>query len=274
MPKSQISLAEWSLHRTIESGQLANLDFPRVARQEFDIGAIELVNALMEGHGPETIRELKRRADDHDVKILLIMCDDEGDLSALDRAERQEAAENHFKWLDAAAALGCEAIRINTGPEDEKASPDPDAVKRCAESCEILLDRAEPLELNVLIENHGGISSRIDLVLELMSRVPHARFGTLPDFGNFPLEDPGCDPYDFVEKMMARALAVSAKCFDIIEGEDGRLQDTRLDFHRMLDIVRSAGYVGHLGIEYEGDSPDEFEGVRRAKKLIEQTPQA
>ncbi len=257
----EISLAEWSFHRAIESGELANLDFPRIAREQFDIGAVELVNALMEGHDARTIAELRRRADDHGVRILLIMCDDEGDLSDPDAAARRTAAENHHKWVDAAAALGCHAIRVNTGGEQHPL--DLEAVARCAESCSRLVEYASPRGIAVLLENHGGISGRLDLLLDLLRRVKHPHFGTLPDFGN-PVTD--ADPYEVVSRLMPRAKAVSAKCADF---DDTTGEETTIDFARMIGLVRDAGYEGFVGIEYEGDRLAEAEGVRRARDLLE-----
>jgi sugar phosphate isomerase/epimerase len=255
-----ISLAQWSLHRSIESGRVRRADFPRVAREEFDIDAIELVNQLMEGHDAESIAALKRQAGDCGVRVLLIMCDDEGDLSDLDRAARLTAARNHFKWVDAAAALGAAAIRVNTGGEGRPL--DAEAVCRCAEACREIIEFAAPRNIAVLIENHGGLSSRVDRILDLMRAVDHPLFGTLPDFGNFP---PGVDRYDAVQQMMPYARAVSAKCLDFDEQSGA---ETTIDFPRMIAIVRGAGYRGPIGIEYEGERLDEFEGVRRCKALL------
>ena len=257
----QISLAEWSLNRSLESGLLSNLDFPRVAREDFGIDTIELVNTLMEGPEVGFVRELDQRARDCGVRVLLLMCDDEGDLCAVDADERLTAAKNHHKWLEAARALGARAIRVNTGPEN--AAADGEAVRRCAESCRSILDYAEKLDLQVLIENHGGLSFDMDLLDELLRRVDHPLFGTLPDFGNFP---PDIDRYDAVRRMMPHAKSVSAKCFDF---DDETGEEVTFDLVRMLDLVRDSGYRGYLGIEYEGDRLDEYEGIRRAKRALQ-----
>ena len=61
------------------------------------------------------MKELKKRANDSGVTCVLIMIDGEGDMSAPDAEHRKKAVKNHEKWVDAAALLGCHAIRINTG---------------------------------------------------------------------------------------------------------------------------------------------------------------
>jgi hypothetical protein len=139
---------------------------------------------------------------------------------------------------------------------------DGDALERCAESFRALLDYAAPAGINVLLENHGGLSSDPDWLVGLVRAVDSPMFGTLPDFGNFP---PEVDRYEAVRKMMPFAKAVSAKCYDF--GPDG--EETTVDFHRMLDIVAAAGYDGYVGIEYEGSRLPERDGILAAKALLE-----
>jgi sugar phosphate isomerase/epimerase len=204
------------------------------------------------------LKQLRKRAEDANVKLLLIMCDAEGSMAGHEKAGRMQAAKNHHKWVDIAAVLGCHAIRCNTGAQPG----DPEALDRCAESFAALVEYADASGINVLIENHWGLSSEPDWLMALMDKVNHPRFGTLPDFGNFPDE---IDRYEAVERMMPRALAVSAKCYDF--GPDGR--ETKVDFDRMMKIVLDAGYQGYVGIEFEGENLTEREGIVACKKLLE-----
>ena len=261
----KISLAEWSLHKAIRAGEISNLDFPKVAREQYGIGAVEFVNQLFmeKGRDAAYLKDLKGRADDHGVTCVLIMIDHEGDLSDPDKPMRMKAVEDHKKWADAAATLGCHSIRINTGNHYS-----PGDVGAVAEACAALAEYAEGLKLNVICENHGGPSSNPDALLALIKQVNKERFGTLPDFGNFPGRDKGAytiDIYDAIARMMPHARGVSAKSYDF--GPDGR--ETTLDYPRLLKIVTDAGYRGHLGIEYEGSRLPEPEGIRATKRLLE-----
>src|SRR5579859_4924596 len=155
-PSFKLSLAEWSLHHALEGGKLDHLDFPKVAKNDFGIDAIELVNTFFKGHArnEKYLRDFKRRADDLGVKILLIMCDHEGDLGDPKESRRAETVENHVKWLEAAKFLGCHSIRVNarsSGSEQEQ-------LERVADGLSRLSRHAVPLGLNVLVENHGGWS--------------------------------------------------------------------------------------------------------------------
>lgn len=267
--KPGISLAQWSIHRAIESGELRGLDFPRIARQEFDIGAVELVSQLLEETDELALSRLGDQAREQRVEMLLIMVDDEGDLSCPDDDLRRQAVENHRRWIAAAARLGCHSVRVNTGGEAEVEGGRPlespaveETLERCASSCIALCDLAAPLNVTVLIENHGGLSSNIPAVVELQKRVGRANFGTLPDFGNFA---PGADRYSAVQALMPYARGVSAKCFDF----DERGNEATMDYPRLLEIVRGAGYQGYIGIEYEGERLGEFEGIRACRSLLE-----
>jgi len=115
----EISLAEWSLHKAILGNLIKTLDFPRIARRMFGIGAIELVNTLLEVPTAEYIARLKKNATDEGVRILLIMCDAEGALAHIDKAQRMKAVQSHTKWTDIVAELGCHSIRVNMRGEEK-----------------------------------------------------------------------------------------------------------------------------------------------------------
>jgi len=262
-PQFQISLAEWSLHRTIRAGDLDPLDFAPFTRATFGLDAVEHVNQFFIDRGGDDayFREMRRRADDAGVRSLLIMCDLEGALGAADEGDRLRAVENHRKWLDAAALLGCHSIRVNAeseGPRDQQLRLAADGLRRL---CEV----AEPYGLNVLVENHGGLSSDGAWLADVMRRVDHPLIGTLPDFGNFTIA-PGeeYDRYEGVRQLMPWARAVSAKSYAF--DEHGR--EMTIDYERMMRIVRDAGYDGYIGIEYEGDRLSEEAGVRATMMLL------
>jgi sugar phosphate isomerase/epimerase len=267
----KISLAEWSLHRALRSGKLDNLDFPKVAREQYGIEGVEYVNQFFKdkAHDSVYLKDLKKRAADNGVTNVLIMIDGEGDLSAPDKAARDKAIDNHKKWVDAAVALGCHAVRINTGGHYS-----PTDVADVAEACSALTEYGAQNKIHVICENHGGPSSNPDALLALMKAVnggktvaTSANFGTLPDFGNFPQEGGKytIDVYDAIARMMPYAYGVSAKSYDF----DDKGRETKLDFARIMKIVTDSGYDGWVGIEYEGGRLGEPEGIKATKALLE-----
>jgi L-ribulose-5-phosphate 3-epimerase len=254
----KISLAAWSLHKAFFAKELDQLGMIE-ACAELGIHGFELVNTFFPSPQYAYLRHLKKRAEALDIELLLIMCDLEGDLGHPEREKRIQAAHNHRKWIDIAAVLGCHAIRVNARGDES----DPAAMReRCAEALRHLLDYTDGTGINVMIENHGGLSSDPDWLCSLMELVNSPHLGTLPDFGNFP---PEIDRYDGVTRLMRHAKAVSAKCYDF--GADGN--ETLIDFARMIQIVRDAGYRGYVGIEFEGERLPEREGILACKALLE-----
>jgi L-ribulose-5-phosphate 3-epimerase len=204
---------------------------------------------------------MKKRAGDNGVRSLLIMCDGEGALGDPDAAKRQTAVENHFRWVEAAKFLGCHSIRVNAesrGSWDEQRD-------RAADGLRKLTEFAAPHGINVIVENHGGLSSNGQWLAATITQVSHPGCGTLPDFGNFRISDTEeYDRYKGVAELMPFAKGVSAKSNDF----DDKGNEVRIDYARMLKIVLDAGYRGFIGIEYEGERLSEAEGVRATLNLL------
>ncbi|MEO2022028.1 MAG: sugar phosphate isomerase/epimerase family protein [Pirellulaceae bacterium] len=257
-PLFKISLAQWSLHRTIRSGKLDNLDFAKVTKERFGIDAIEYVNQFFKDKAKDQkyLQQMKQRAADLGVQSLLIMVDGEGQLGNPDEKKRTQAVENHYRWVEAAKFLGCHAIRVNAasgGTYDEQ-------MKRAADGLRRVSQFAAPQGLSVIVENHGGLSSNGKWLAATIKQVDEKNCGTLPDFGNFR----DYDRYQGVQETMPFAKAVSAKSHDF----DKQGNETHTDYVKMMKIVLAAGYHGYVGIEYEGGKLGEYAGIEATHKLL------
>ncbi len=280
LPFFKLSLAQWSLHKKIQNGEMSPLDFAQKA-SELGFEGIEYVNQLYKEElkkdaDPKEamdmlLKALKEKSETYKVQNLLIMVDGEGNLATLDEAERLETIENHKKWVDAAKYLGCHSIRVNAHGEGSAEEVADAAVKGLSE----LSDYAAKQGINVLVENHGGYTSNGEWLADVMKRVGKSNCGTLPDFGNFcqtigygSIDDENCeDPYDIykgVSELMPFAKGVSAKSYDFDENGN----QPKIDYLKMLEIVKKAGYKGFIGVEYEGSNLDEEEGIIATKKLL------
>ncbi len=278
-PKAfKISLTQGSLHRELLASRFDPLDFAKVANG-FGIDAIEYVSQFFPGKGAGNkafLSELKRRAAGEGVASLLIRVDGEADLGAATPKGRKRAVESYKKWVDAAAFLGCHAIRVESSPaggrgsEDERTNWVSDGLHRLAEF-------SDGRGIDVLVENQGGLSSKGSWLSEVLSAVKHPRCGSAPDFGGFDLADSAgatrgpaaagvpYDRYKGVRELMPFARAVSARAWDF----DARGDETKINYGQMLEIVTSAGYHGYVGIAYSGDRLSERAGIERAKLLLE-----
>jgi sugar phosphate isomerase/epimerase len=258
-PLFRISLAEWSLHRTLFEGKLDNLDFPRAAKRQFGIDAVEYVNQFFKDKAQDAIylADLAKRASDEGVTNLLVMCDGLGNLGDPDATMRSKAIENHFPWVEAAKRLGCHSIRVNAaskGAFEEQQKLAVDGLSRLA-------DYAAQMQMGVIVENHGGLSSNGEWLAGVIRAVNKPNCGTLPDFGNFH----DYDRYRGVEELLPFAKGVSAKSHEF----DADGNEVRTDYARMMKLVVDSGYHGWVGIEYEGKTLPEPEGVMATKALLE-----
>lgn len=270
-PVFSISLAEWSLHRALQGGAMTNLDFPRVAQHDYGIDTLEYVNSFFKDKARDQayLKDLKQRCADNGVTSRLIMIDGEGELAHADAAARKQAIENHHRWIEAAAFLGCMCIRVNaagSGSHAEQKVRATEHQKLAADSLTQLARFGAPNKVAIVVENHGGLSSNGQWLAGVMKRADDPRVGTLPDFGNFNLGDgTQYNRYQGVQELMPFAKAVSAKSHEF----DARGDEVFTDYRKMLRIVVGAGYHGPIGVEYEGDKHSEAEGIRLTKALLE-----
>jgi hypothetical protein len=245
---NKISIAQWALVEEIRTGKWTSLDFPRIAREDFNLDGIELVNTLFEVPTEEYLKKLKTNARSYGIEILLIMCDDEGDGAAETKKEREQFVINHRKWIDIARYLGCHAIRTNCRGSYNAGKQE--ALKRAEDTYHRLLEYAAEAPVDVLIENHGGVSDNADWMVELMKRVNHENFGTYPDWRE-PAAD--FDNYSYLQKTLPYAKGMSYR----------NQPDDALTI-KMIELSKKTGYTGWYGIESNGR-----ESIKKGIGLLE-----
>ncbi len=289
LPK--LSLSQWALHRAhfgaskdnyqrwqrllrespdeVLEGWLKPLDFPKVARERFGFEAVEYVNTFIFGKARDDsfLEQLRTRCDDYGVKSVLLMVDEAGYLGHSDTNQRHQSIQNHLPWIEASAKIGCDAVRVNAhgiGSYEEQK-------EAAAESLRTLVEHAEPFDVKVLVENHGGLSSFPPWLLETLKSADHPLLGTMVDFDNFAWSeeriwhsDTRYDRYKGVEELMPLAQAVSAKSHNF----DADGSETTIDYHRMADIIKTSGYNGYIGVEHEGNHFSEEEGIEKTRDLL------
>lgn len=257
----KISLAQWSLNKSLFAGKLDNLDFPAYSKDKFDIHAVEYVNQFFPSADKDYARKLLVRTEDIGVKNVLIMIDGEGDLGEQDEAKRIKAVENHYKWVECARILGCHSIRVNAGGSGSEAEIAFAAVKSLTQLSQFAADYG----INIIVENHGGYSSRGSWLASVIRNVGMVNCGTLPDFGNFRVANGEVyDMYLGTRELMPFAKGVSAKSHNF----DSEGNETEKDYSRLLKIVKDAGFRGYIGIEYEGRDMSEDMGILATRDLL------
>ena len=276
----KLSLAQWSLNKAIRGGEMSPYLFAEKSKN-LGFTGLEYVNQLyddvMKSEDKSSsiknfILKNNQLASDNGMDNVLIMIDEEGDLAGEDKKQRLKSIDNHKLWIDTAAEMNCTSVRLNL-----YGSKDIETWKALSiESLTKLGEHAKGTGLNVIVENHGRITSNIPELMNAINGVGMDNVGTLPDFGNFCMADEGygsvfdgtCETvYDFykgVEEMMPKAFAVSAKSNDFDENGD----EKTIDYMKMLKIVKSFGYTGYIGVEYEGERLSEVEGIKATRDLL------
>ena len=246
--KDDISIAQWALVQEIREGKWKNSDFPRIAREDFDINGIEFVNTLFELPTLSHLNRLRRNAEKYKVTMILIMVDDEGETCDPSREARIQTAINHRKWVDIAKYLGCHSIRTNCrGPKN---APKDQALEWAADCYNRLLKYAAPAGIGILIENHGGLSNDPDWMVSLFKKVNHPYFGSYPDWRGPSKE---FDNVNYIRKMLPYALGMSY-----------RNQPTEEQTAKLIKLCQDASYKGWYGIESSGRDQ-----IKMGKKLLD-----
>ncbi len=292
LPEMKISLAQWSLHKSffgetitkgwayfgkmlredptaMYAGPLHPDNFPNIARDQFGIDTIELVNTFYYSKATDYDYwdSFRINCDNLGVKVGLIMCDALGNIADSDTNKRKEAVENHYPWVDIAKKLGAHSIRVNAAGQGSRSEVAMNAI----DGLKQLTSYGQSQGINIIVENHGGYSSDGLWLFSVIEKVNNPFCGTLPDFGNFCIERSadGCaleyDRYQGVKELSPLAKGLSAKSYDF----DQNGNETTIDFQRMIDIAKTHGYMGYVGIEYEGSRLTENEGIMATKTLLE-----
>ena len=285
----KLAISQFSFASQFWTKQLDPLEFAAKSK-ELGISGLDYCSMFFadKAKDQQFLGELKKRAADNGSYNLRIMIDGEGVLGDLNDTTRLKAVENHYKWMDAAAIIGCPMIRVNVEGEGAPA----DVAKAAVDSLGKLIEYGRKQNVDVIVENHVGISCNAGWLAGVMKQVNSKHCGTLADFGNFCINrtkpetndiagymKTKCideyDRYKGIEELMPYAKGVHAKSHVFDTNGD----DTETDFYKMFKIIKNSGFNGWVSIEYEGglfkmytkDSKylDDYAGVTATKKLVE-----
>ena len=285
----KIAISQFSFASQFWTKKLDPLAFPAKSK-ELGITGLDYCSMFFADKAKDQpfLMELKRRSTDTGTYNLRIMVDNEGVLGDLNQANRLKAVDNHYKWIDAAATLGCPMIRVNVEGEGAPA----EVANAAVDSLGRLIEYGSKSHIDVIVENHVGISCNGSWLAGVMKQLNNPHGGTLADFGNFCINrtkpetmdiagymKTKCleeyDRYKGITELMPYAKGVHAKSH--LFTADGDDQET--DFNRMFKIIKDSGFTGWVSIEYEGglikmytkDDKylDDYAGTTATKNLVE-----
>ena len=295
--KLDIALQIYSFTPLLLQRKFDVLDFPKMVRETYNMNGAEHWSIAFMGkeNDKKYLNELKSRSEDNQIDNLIILVDNI-DISTMKsgpslasslKTERGSAIDFHKRWVEVAKQIGCHSIRVNLRSSEQNNQK---ILENSSESLLELIEFSKRDKINIVVENHGGITGDADWMVNLMENINSKYLGTLPDFGssNFCINKGDLDlegitnscatqydKYDGVTKLMPYAKGVSAKSHTF--NQDG--EELSTDFSKMIEIISNSNYSGYITVEYEGAIMSMYgggenylnsnDGVIATKKLLE-----
>ncbi len=244
-----LGVSSWSFHRDIASGRLQLLDFPYKAKA-LGFEDIEVVMSHLTGNP----LILKERCDDAGIRWVCVSA--ENNFALVDEKARKLQVEHVKKAIDIAHEIGAPIVRAFFG---NVAGEPPVGLKYLTLEClKEVTGHAADRGITIAMENHGNYCNTADEMIEMIQAVGSENIGACPDTGNF-----GETVYQELEKIAPLAVHVHAKTYDFDEDGD----EKTLDYKRIFQIFKDAGFSGTYSLEYEGEG-DETENVEKSLALF------
>lgn len=255
----RLGCAAYSYRDLFKRGELSLEQFVTRCR-EMGLDGVELTAYYFPATDPAALHALKRHCFREGMHILGTAVG--SNFAQAEAERRREQVAMTKAWIDHSVVLGAPCIRVFAGPVPEGRTEE-EAFAWAVECLQECVAYAAQRGIVVALENHGGITSTADQVLRLLNAVDSPWLGLNLDFGNFRQ-----DPYAQFARCAPHAVTTHAK--RSMRGPSG---PERVDYGRVIQIMRDAGYRGYLSIEYE-DAEDPRRAVPEFVKTLRQALQA
>jgi sugar phosphate isomerase/epimerase len=237
----------------------------RVIDRAAEIGfeGVEILHRQMDSEERTYLNALKQRAARNGLSLPMLSIHQ--DFVFPDKAERRKHVDHTIRCIRLAEAMGIPYVRLNSGrwktipsfdelmkvKGEEPPLPgytEKDALDWCVESIEQCLPSAESAGVVLCLENHWGLTTKVENVLAIWKRVNSPWLGINVDTGNYP-----GDAYEGLAQLAPYATIVQAKTYH----GGGEWYTLDLDYTRIAEILRKAGFRGWVSLEMEGkENPD------------------
>ncbi len=248
--------------------KLELLDLPRFTREELGLHGLNLNTELLAGISRDVLEKLRERADKAGCACLLLVESEPQPFGDTNEAAAAGAVDRMHRVIQAASLLGCNAVAVRSIGDDN-----PEVFGRTADRLRKAVDRAEKMELNLLIAPHTGLTQSPERITELIKKIGGFRVGTFPDF---QAAAASADPINYLRRLTPYASVVAATTvkFAGAKGEEaesesvGAMKHQPYDLEPLVNAILSVGYDGTLGVDFRGTG-DAKVGVLRSRAALE-----
>jgi sugar phosphate isomerase/epimerase len=264
------------------------LDLPRLAREELGLHGLNISTSLLAGVTRDMLDRLRERADKAGCACLLLVESDPQPFGSPSEAAGAGAIERLQRVIQAGHYLGCSCVAVKVGCD----STTPEAFQRTVDRLRKAVERADRLELNVLLSPTDGLTHTPERLTDLLKKVGGFRVGTFPDFQAAAASP---DPVAYMRRLTPYAAAICAATLKFTEDKPQAAKEgarprktkaaaavsavatgsppeivhhTAYDIESLVKAVVSVGYDGTLAVEYRGTG-DAKVGVIRSRELLE-----
>jgi sugar phosphate isomerase/epimerase len=246
---THFAVSSWSLHNLLQAG-LPLVELPQQLKAH-DIFLLELCHFHLPSTDADYLETFKQSLEKAGVKLSSLLIDT-GDIASPDDAKRNNDLQEIERWIDVAAMLGAERVRIVAGNQ----TPTPEVVKRSSQHLAELLAYAKTKNIEVSTENWQKTSLEADVLLELLQNNPE--LGLCADIGNAEQTQ---DKYATLKKLLPRATSVHFKA----RYENGKIEAN--DLQTCARLINEAKFSGVMTMIYESKQ-NEWDGVVQLRNAI------
>jgi len=197
------------------------------------------------------LSEVRRAAELANLPIESVAVDG-GHVIGNDAAETNANRAIAYRWLDAAAILGAKYVRLDCGLRTQSDFSDAD-LTTLQSGYKLLISRARPRGITIVIENHMGPSKYAAPLKKLLDNVPG--LGLLWDSHNWA---PG-ERTKGRELLAPHATTTHIKAFQY----DPTGNDPTEDLPHAIHCLKSNHYQNTWGIESTPKELDEYEAAHK-----------
>jgi L-ribulose-5-phosphate 3-epimerase len=265
-----VSISSWSYRERFSEGTLDLLSFlDEVKRLGAD--GVEVFPRHLEQDDPGGhLKQVAAKASEMGLAIASVIV--ANNFARPLARERADQVERMKQWIAYAGDARVERMNTFTGYHTPGEDPFLEAF-RVIDAFREVMAVAEEHNVILCIENHSTVCTDADSLLHIVQSVGSDRLRLNPDFTNFvpDFHRRGDRAREAIYTETAKVAPLSANAHLKIREFTEEGDHAHLDVPRLLEIMASAGYDGHVVLEYygRGDAAEACaRGVALLRKLL------